>query len=283
MQIFQVILSISSIFVNNCVTNKLSKGDLKTSDHVYRFNALSYVVCILLFAILTLSSGLSLFTAGLGVLFGIVTALNGFFNLRALAKGPMNITLLITTSSMIIPTLSGLFFGESFSVYKFLVLFVLLFFIYLSLGKGTDRGFEKSWLFFCLASFFLQGGIGVLQKIHQSSDYKSEASGFLLVAFVCSLLFSFFASKKSYRELNFTKVHCLFALLSGVCVFLMNYLNLKLSGILPSQLFFPLINGSAVILSIAASFLIFKEKLTKRQIIGLSGGITSLILLCIVK
>jgi multidrug transporter EmrE-like cation transporter len=61
----------------------------------------------------------------------------------------------------------------------------------------------------------------------------------------------------------------------------MNFLNLKLSGILPSQLFFPLVNGSAIILSTAASFIIFKEKLTSRQIVGLFGGIAALIAICI--
>ena len=47
----------------NCLLNKLCKKDLSTSEHVYRFNAISYAVCIVLFGILTIESGLSLFTA----------------------------------------------------------------------------------------------------------------------------------------------------------------------------------------------------------------------------
>ena len=64
--------------------------------------------------------------------------------------------------------------------------------------------------------------------------------------------------------------------------FIMNYINLKLSGVLPSQLFFPLINGSSIVLSSIMSVIIFKEKLSKRQTIGLIGGIVSLIAICLV-
>jgi multidrug transporter EmrE-like cation transporter len=62
----------------------------------------------------------------------------------------------------------------------------------------------------------------------------------------------------------------------------MNFINLKLSGMLPSQLFFPLINGSAIVLSSLVSVLLFKEKLTRRQTIGLVGGIASLIAICLI-
>ena len=63
----------------------------------------------------------------------------------------------------------------------------------------------------------------------------------------------------------------------------MNYLNLKLAGILPSQLFFPLVNGGSMVLSQMMSVVIFKEMPTKKQLIGLIGGICSLIAICLVK
>lgn len=271
------------MFTQNCISNKLCKSDLKTTDHVYKFNALSYVVCIIAFGILTLRGSLSWFTAVMGVIFGIVTALSNYFKMRSLGEGPMNITLLITTSSMIIPTMSGIFFGEKFSVYKFTLLFVLIFFIYLSLGRGGGRGYSKSWLWLCLVAFILQGSIGVLQKIHQSTEHKGEAAGFLLIAFICSLIYSSLRSmKRSYRALGFGIKHYLLSSVCGICVFAMNFLNLKLAGALPSQLFFPLVNGSAIVLSVAASFVIFKEKLDKRQLIGLFGGIAVLVVICLV-
>ena len=269
--------------LQNCIFNNVCKKDLATGAHVYRFNTLSYAICILLFGIIAISGGFSLFTIALGLLFGVVTALSNYYKMQSLSCGPMHITLLITTSSMIIPALSGVFFGESFSVYKLFLVFVLIFFIYLSLEKKSSTQINKKWLIFCALAFVLQGSIGVLQKIHQSTEHRGEIGGFLFVAFICSIVYSHFRAKKGFKALNFNRKLFIFAPICGLCTFLMNFLNLKLSGLLPSQLFFPIVNGSAIIVSSVMSVIIFKEKLTKRQVVGLCGGILSLISICLVN
>ena len=71
-------------------------------------------------------------------------------------------------------------------------------------------------------------------------------------------------------------------LVCGACTFAMNFINLKLSGLLPSQLFFPLVNGSSIVLSSLVSLFLFKEKITLKQQIGLVGGILALIAICLV-
>lgn len=268
--------------LQNCVLNKLCKKDLITSDHVYRFNVLTYAVCIVLFGITALSGGISWFTVGLALFFGVVTALSNYYKMLSLSSGPMHITLLITTSSMIIPTMSGIFFGESFSLPKLCAVCVLIFFIYLSLEKKGGARINGRWLIFCSLAFIFQGSIGVIQKLHQSSVHKGETGSFLFVAFICSLIYSHFRAKRGFKQMNFGKKHLAFALICGACTFGMNYLNLRLSGILPSQLFFPLVNGSAIILSSASSVILFKEKLSKKQLVGLCGGIASLIAICLV-
>lgn len=63
-----------------------------------------------------LKESLSLFTVLLGIVFGVMTALHNVYNMQALSTGPMNITLMITTSSTIIPTLSGVFFAQGLVV-----------------------------------------------------------------------------------------------------------------------------------------------------------------------
>lgn len=282
MIVSQVILSIFAMVLQNCLFNNVCKKELKTSDHVYRFNILVYLVCAILFGVSVVTGGISLFTVALGLVFGVVTALSNFYRMQALSEGPMHITLLVTTSSMIIPTMSGVFFGEKFSVAKLIVVFVLIGFIYLSLGKSDGGAINKRWIMFCALAFVCQGSIGVLQKIHQSSVYKGEINVFLFVAFMCSLIYSRIRAHKTFKELGFTKKYVVLALVCGLCSYAANVINLKLSGILPSQLFFPLVNGSSIVLSSLASVLIFRERLTKKQSVGLIGGIASLILICVV-
>ena len=231
---------------------------------------------------LLLKEKISVYTVLLGLLFGVVTALSNLFKMLSLSNGPMNITLLVTTSSMIIPTMSGIFFGEVFSLAKLCMVLILIAFIYLSVRKSDDTKINKKWFLFCVLAFLFQGTVGVLQKIHQNSVHKTEVSGFLFIAFICAIIFCFLRSRGSDQKITLDKMTVFIGLICGGCTFGMNYINLKLSGLVPSQLFFPLINGSAIVLSSIMSVIIFKERLSKRQTIGLVGGIISLIAICLV-
>ena len=134
----------------------------------------------------------------------------------------------------------------------------------------------------CVLAFVFQGGIGVLQKVHQSSAHRDELLSFLAVSFLFSCLFSGALAKPRGSGLAFfTKREYLFAALCGLCTFCMNLINLRLSGVMPSQLFFPLVNGGSVILTSIMSVVIFREHITKRQTVGLVGGLLSLILICV--
>ena len=276
-------LSISSMVMQNSIFNHVCKKNLTTDRHVYKYNMYVYLMCIVLFGVFLFGESISLYTVVLGLVFGVVTALSNFYKMRALSDGPMHITLLVTTSSMIIPTMSGIFFGEAFSFPKLVLVLILIFFIYLSISNKGEGKVNKKWIICCTLAFVFQGSIGVLQKVHQMSPHKNELNGFLFVAFICSAVYCFVRSGKGGMDIKLDKKFYLLALICGLCTYTMNILNLRLSGLIPSQLFFPVINGSTIVLCSAISVLIFKEKLSKKQYIGLIGGILTLIGICLVK
>ena len=279
-----ILLSISmlSMVLQNSLFNNVSKKDLKNTSDTFYYNSCLYIVCVILFGVLALGGSVSIYSVALGLLFGIVTMLSNFYKLSALSKGPMHITILITTSSMIIPAISGaVFFSEKFSIGKSIALLALILFIYLSLKKEKTKIINKKWILYCFISFLCQGAIGIIQKIHQTSAHKNELFLFLAVSFLFSFLFSRLLSRKSRTTCQFKGKQYIFAGICGVCTFIMNFLNLKLSGILPTQLFFPLVNGSSIVLTSLISITVFKEKITKLQLTGLIGGLMSLIFICI--
>ena len=281
--LYLVLTSITSTVLYNGLVNYESKKKLKNSSAVLSFNFFIYMVCIIVLGMMVFTQTISLYTIASGLIFGVVTFLANAFKMLALTQGPMHLTVLFTTSSMIIPTLSGLFWGEKFSVTKFIMVIVLLFFLRLSFQKSNEAQISGKWFAFCLLAFLFQGALGVLQKIHQASQYRSESAGFLFVAFVCAAVFCLARSKCKFDPAVLKKSTILIGLLCGVCTFGMNYINLKLAGLLPSQLFFPIINGSTIILSSIMSIVLFKERLSKVQAVGLTGGIISLILIKIVN
>lgn len=280
-----ILLSVSmlSIVLQNGLFNSASKTMLKTKYDRLNYNAWLYLICFFMFAMLCIGKAITLYSVILGLSFGIATMLSNHFKITALGKGPLHITNLIAASSMIIPALSGaVMFGEKFSIGKAIAILLLILFIYISLKKDKNTGFDKSWVICCVLSFIFQGIIGVIQKIHQSSSHKNELFVFLAASFLFSFIFSRILSFGAKEKLKFTRKEYGFALVCGVCTFTMNYINLKLSGVIPSQIFFPLVNGSSIILTSLVSVFFFKEKLNKQQTIGLIGGIISLILICLI-
>lgn len=277
-----ILLSVVSMVLQNCLSNYVTKKTLQTNSAILSFQFYVYLVCVIIFGMIVWKGNVSGYTIMSGILFGVITSLSNVYKMLALTKGPMHLTLLFTTSSMIIPTLSGVFFGESFSFLKLLAVLVLLAFLYLLFEKGESTRIGGKWFVFCILAFLFQGTIGVLQKIHQSSAHKKESAGFLLVAFICAIVFGLVRTKGRMDRSVLCGKLCGIGIICGVCTFAMNYINLKLSGILPSQLFFPLINGSSIVLSSLLSVLAFKERLSSRQIIGFVGGMLSLIIICLV-
>lgn len=237
---------------------------------------------------------LSLFTVGLGLLFGLIMTGQGIAMLKALEIGPMSYTTVIVSFSTLISALSGVaFFGESIGVWQWVGIALMLASFLLAVKEDSqEKSASFRWLIFCGITFLCTGGIGLMQKIHQMSSYKAEINAFLIVAFVSACLGSCLAglwiSKK--EKTTFLEhdengkvrwVLVAIALFSGIVTAINHKLNLYLSGVMDSAVFFPIVNGGGLVLTTVAAVLLFKEKLTKRQWLGVAIGILSVLCLCL--
>ena len=268
-----VTVSILSTVVNNCIFNTIGKRTLRGHGDILKFNLIICLFCTAVFFVLGCTGGVSLFSIALGVLFGIMTAISNIYAMQAMSVGPMHITILIITSSMIIPALAGAWIGgESLSAFKLCAILGLIFFLYLAGSKHEGSARSPKWSIFCLIAFGSAGMVGVLQKIHQISPHKGELFAFLSAAFAFSSLYTLACLKKTPPTMRFTKGQIALALCSGALLSAINLLNLRLSGVIPSQIFFPLFNGGVIVLNLLSSILFFREAVSARQLIGLVGG-----------
>lgn len=233
----------------------------------------------------------STFTVLLGLAFGAVTALQSITNFSALQCGPMSYTSVIISFSTVISALSGvIFFDESIGWSQIVGIILMLVSFVLAAKGGDGKKANLKWLMLCLIAFAATGGIGIMQKVHQSSQYRDELGGFLIIAFVSSAaicaLFSFFMIKRSKKaegvKASKKPLWLVIAVMAacGVGVAVNNKFNLYLSGVMPSAVFFPIVNGGGLVLSTLAALLIFKERLTRRQWVGVVIGIASVVFLC---
>lgn len=254
-------------------------------------NSLAAVVVLLCFGGLTAPSA---FTILLGIAFGATVAIQGIANLAALGCGPMSFTTVIVSFSTLLSALSGvLFFGESIAWAQIVgIVLMLASFVLAVKPDSSGKRVSLKWILLSLLAFAANGGIGIMQKVHQSSVYKSELNAFLVIAFLSSALICAccaipFGKRnteptepkgKTSARLGWQMPAVM--LISGVCVALNHQFNLYLSGVMDSAVFFPIVNGGGLVLTTVAAVLLFREKLTKRQWLGVVLGIVSVVFLC---
>ena len=70
-----------------------------------------------------------------------------------------------------------------------------------------------------------------------------------------------------------------YTILLGVSVGAVNVLNTYLSGKMPSAISFPVMNGGSILLTAVFSMLVFKERLTGKQKIGLILGFAAILMI----
>lgn len=257
------------------------------------FNCIVSFFSAIFLLILSDNLNVSKYTVFLAVAFGIITLIQQITNLMAIEKGPFSYTSVIISLSSLIPTLSGaIWWDEEISPVQYVGIALLVVSLIFSVDlRSKDKKSDLSWFFYCIIAFICTGLIGVMQKLHQTSQYKNELDAFLIIAFSISFLSSlilFVFSRNRRNSVVYTEKKSiinikpvLLLILSGLFVALNNKLNLYLSGVLDSVIFFPIVNGGGLILTTFAAIIIYKEKLNKFQMFGLLSGIISVILLCL--
>lgn len=266
----------------------------KVSGDLSDYHLLNAFCCLAGAAVLWAMNGFpalsaSPFTTALGILFGTVTMLGYFTCSAALRTGPWSYTTVIISLAAIVPALSGaVFWHETISLLQVAGIVMMAACFVLSVNPaGEDRKVTARWLLFCLAAFCCSGVIGVLQKVHQSSVWRDELAVFLILSFLVAAAVSsaaYFISRKP-RGAAVPKAALrpllLCGLFIGVTAALQNQYNLYLSGVLPSAVFFPVVNGGGLVLTALVSVAVFREHLRPRQWTGVVLGIGSVMLLCL--
>ena len=247
------------------------KKTMKSESEQYSFNAgVSLICAMVLFLLSGCKIEMSVYSFLLGLAFGFVTMLNSIMNAKAIKIGPFGYTSLIVSLSTAITALSGaIFWQEPLTTFKVIGIVFMTFCFALAIDTENNdkKKVNRLWFILCIITLLTSVGIGMLQKLHQTSEYKNELMSFLIVAFVTSFIISlggYFVLKKQEKTLTKEKEtkkwfwSFIFALLiCGVGVAGNNIINLYLSGRVDTAIFFPIVNGVPLLSSILISFILF--------------------------
>ncbi len=233
---------------------------------------------------------ISAFSFILSIFFGLSVAFTQIFQSKALGQGPASTVTLIYACGFLIPIFYGLFFwDESVSVFQWLGIALLLFSLTLCLLKKEKYRKSSSWIPFAVAAMLGSGTSAIFQKTHQYSDFSVEISFYLVFCLFFSSVFTGVAYLATKEEKNAKKEAVdkkrasfksfIIPACLGICVGLLNFLNLILSGNLPSVILFPIYNVGSMLLVILLSAIIYKDKMTALQKVGFFLGIAAILII----
>ncbi|MBQ7906623.1 MAG: EamA family transporter [Clostridia bacterium] len=235
------------------------------------------VVCLFDF------KGIAPLTVLLALIYGAMLLCAQWFYTIALTTGKTAICTTIYSFGFVLPTLSGvLFWNESISVFGILgILTVIPVLIISGLGSKKAEGKEssKGYIIPLIIALLCSGGLGIVQKIQQTSEFKDQKSIFILIAFLFSFLVSliFFLCKKP-GEKKISKRNLCFCSIAGSFFAINNLLNTHLAGVLDSAIFFPAINIGVILISVVLGLIVYKERLALKDILVLCLGAAAIVL-----
>ena len=227
----------------------------------------SSALLLLVFNIKNLAT-VSAVTLIYGIIYGVLLILSQWMLTIALKYGGTSVCTVIYSLGFILPTISGaLFWNETFTFINIVGVFIAIVVILLTAKKNEKESKSpKSFVPFIVIAMISSGGLGIMQKVQQSTDAADEKGVFLFVAFTfafCSSLVAFLVCRDGLMH---GRAKVLYPAITGICFGGANLCNTILAGRMKSAVFFPVQNVSTILLSTLFGVVIFKEKITSKTV-----------------
>ena len=264
--------------------NLLSKS---ISDHPFPDKSFFLLQAVIFFAgsVVLIPFGMthvSTTTLMLALIYGGLLIMAQWCYTAALKSGNLSLCATVYSLGFILPTMSGmLFYEEDVTIVKILGVILVIPAIVFSKSPGGDIGNKKQGLGYMIplvGAMLASGGLGIMQKVQSKSAYVEEKGAFVLISFIVaaavSLLFGIFT--KSDKKINKRPVFGAAGI--GACFSICNLLNTHLASQFDSAIFYPTLNIGMILLSLALSIMIFKEKFTRRHVFVLAFAFSGMIL-----
>ena len=233
------------------------------------------------------------------LLFAFALATCNFTSVLALRYGSLALTSLISSYSLMIPTVYGfLRFGEHVFVSQLIGLVLLVVSLYMTNmvkkqpataeEDGTAKTEEKNqkstftlWLIMTVAMALSNAMCTIVQREEQvrfDGAYKNEFMLIaLLISFVAMLSIGLVRERRDLKTVM--KRGAVPAVLTGAANGATNLLVMIVTATIATSIFFPVISGGGMVLAYIISVTLFKEKFTTMQKVGILLGIASLVFL----
>lgn len=208
------------------------------------------------------------FSVILSVIYSAACILMTYFSMKAFAVANLSVySVFSMLGGMLLPFLLGVgFYNEKLTVFKLICCALIGVSVLLNLKGGKQS--KKAFLYY-MAVFVLNGSVGVISKIHQSSEMPhTDSTGFMFLSSAASIIISgiwLFAQNQKIPLIKGKSL--LYASGYGIFNGVGNLFLLISLAHLPASVQYPLVTGGVMVFSTIISA-IRKEKLSKTDYIA---------------
>ena len=279
-----VLYTLQSFFCKTFSQNYPGRSDLSSSV----FTVVSgFVVAVTTFFFAGCRFSASLPTVLLSLACAVSLILYNTALIKASGTGPYSVLMVFGISGgIIVPAISSSLFGDVPSLIKIACILVILVSVYLISRKGNETYVDKKVFFIaCTVLALANGAYSSLLDIQQrmsGADEKEEmvAITYLFAASASAAMLLFKEKKNFLPAFKQTKKSAIYLVICSLIVAsAINLLTLLISTGFDLTLLYTLENSSVYVLSVVLSCIIFKEKLSKLNVVGCVVLCVSLVLM----
>lgn len=224
-----------------------------------------------------------------GILYGLMIAGFQIFYTLALQRGPVSHTALIVTFNLAFAISFGILYcDEQMTAIHIMGLVCIFLSLLLAVDfkQAKQHQFDIIWFLESLAAMSMNGIATIVLKL-QKLTYPDEDMGMLLTAYVSGalalyLVIRYFTKVRNQPRMMALNASRFFMILS--CSLLLGVYLLLYSigaGVIPSVVFFPVVNIAPSTVITLFGIFVFKDHLTRQQVVSLIFGIAATFLLCL--
>ena len=252
------------------------------SSAVYLFTAVTTLFALLFFVAtagpMEWTFSLLPYSLAFAVSYGLATVCS----VIAFSCGSLSLTTLIISYSLMLPTIYGLIFLHEPIGAGFIPGLVLLIISLVLINKRSESvPITPKWIISLALAFIGNGACSIAQKVQQTAFEGAYKNEFMILALAFVILALVIMSFKAERPQMTHSLRCgwWLCLICGIMNGMVNLFVMILSGRMAVSIMFPIISAGGIIVTSLIAMTVYRERLSRRQLIGLGLGIVTVILL----
>lgn len=280
MKYLLVLITASLATAKMSFQSSFAKKGVRTGADGIFFNMLIFSAAALLFFPYLFKATGAVLLCG-----AIYAACNVAFQLtytRALSEGNVSITVMLVNFGMLVPILvSCILYNDRPSMLRIVGIgLTVLSFIVTVKPRGGKK--EKRYLLFALLAMLLNGASLSVQKLvgkQGIGGLSFVAASYLCCALLSLLVYAACALRGHRKTFAVTKLPLVCALGAGCSLAIYLAVNTYAAGVIDGSFHYPAHSGGSILLSTVVGFWLFKDKLSRRQMIACALGLVAIVLM----